>query len=42
MHTYVIADNGREFYSLNMSPSPANVIVGIGKKQFFDNGSGNN
>ena len=42
MHTYVIADNGHEFYSLNMSPSPANVIVGIGKKQFFDNGSGNN
>ena len=41
-HTYVIADNGHEFYSLNMSPSPANVIVGIGKKQFSGNGSENN
>src|SRR5262249_41697651 len=28
MHTYVIADNGKEFYSLNMAPSPSNVIVG--------------
>ena len=42
IHTYVIADNGHEFYSLNMSPLPANVIVGIGKKQFSGNGSENN
>src|SRR5689334_19291060 len=29
MHTYVVADRGNEFYSLNMTPSPANVIIGI-------------
>jgi hypothetical protein len=39
MHTYVIADNGNEFYSLNMAETPANVIVGIGKKQFSGNES---
>jgi hypothetical protein len=38
-HTFVIADKGNEFYSLNMAPTPANVIVGIGKKQFPGNGS---
>ena len=37
-HTYVIADNGNEFYSLNMAPTPANVIVGTAKKQFPGSG----
>ena len=41
-HTAVVADKGNEFYSLNMTPSPANVIVGIGKKQFPGKGSDNN
>ena len=40
-HTYVVADKGNEFYSLNMTPSPANVIVGIGKRQFPGNGGDN-
>jgi hypothetical protein len=40
-HTAVVADKGNEFYSLNMTPSPANVIVGIGKKQFLGNGGDN-
>ena len=39
-HTYVIVDSGNEFYSLNMTPSPANVIVGTAKKQFLGSGSG--
>ena len=30
-HTAVVADKGNEFYSLNMTPSPANVIVGIAR-----------
>jgi hypothetical protein len=42
MHTYVIADNGNEFYSLNMAETPANVIVGIGKKQFSITTTGDN
>jgi hypothetical protein len=33
-HTVVIVDNGNEFYSLNTTPSPGNIIVGIGKRQF--------
>jgi hypothetical protein len=37
-HTYVVVDNGNEFYSLNMVPSPPNVIIGIGKKQFAGDG----
>ena len=39
-HTVVLVDNGNEFYSLNTTPSPGNVIVGIGKRQFpgDDNG----
>ena len=39
-HTVVIVDNGNEFYSLNTTASPANVIVGIGKRQFRDDDSG--
>ena len=42
VHTYAIADNGREFYILNMTPAPANVIVGVGKKQFSGNGGEKN
>src|SRR5262245_39185200 len=37
-HTYVVADKGNEFYSLNMTPAPPNVIVGIGKRQFPGDG----
>jgi len=40
-HTYVVVDNGNEFYSLNMTPSPANVIVATAKKQSPDSGAGN-
>ena len=36
-HTAVVVDGGNEFYSLNMTPSPGNVIIGIGKKQFKRN-----
>jgi hypothetical protein len=39
-HTVVIVDNGNEFYSLNTTPSPGNVIVGIGKRQFAGDDSG--
>ena len=39
-HTYVIVDSGNEFYSLNMTPSPGNVIVGTAKKQFPGGDSG--
>ena len=35
-HTYVVVDNGNELYSLNMVPSPPNVIIGIAKRQFPD------
>jgi hypothetical protein len=38
-HTYVVVDNGHEFYSINMVPSPANVIIATAKRQF--RGSGN-
>ena len=33
-HVYVIANNGTEFYSLNLVPG--NVVTGLGKKQFTD------
>jgi hypothetical protein len=33
-HTAVIAAGGNEFYSLNTTAAPPNVIVGIAKKQF--------
>jgi hypothetical protein len=39
-HTVVIVDNGNEFYSLNTTPSPGNVIIGIGKRQFAGDDSG--
>ncbi len=39
-HTVVIVDNGNEFYSLNTTPSPGNVVVGIGKRQFAADDSG--
>jgi hypothetical protein len=32
-HTYVVVDNGNEFYSLNMVPSPPNVIIATAKRQ---------
>lgn len=38
-HTVVIVDNGNEFYSLNTTASPGNVIVGIGKRQFSEDDS---
>jgi len=34
MHVYVVVDNGKEFYSLNLVPG--NVISAVGKKQFSD------
>ena len=39
-HTVVIVDNGNEFYSLNTTLSPGNVVVGIGKRQFAGDDSG--
>jgi hypothetical protein len=39
-HTYVVVDAGNELYSINMVPSPPNVIIATAKKQFPGGGSG--